>query len=133
MTKYRKKFGDHNVGVGIGSTGRTSADLPNSGISILLATSNEEYTLAAPTSAGIEKTLVSVNTVSAAGPTVWMSTGTGITLSGATSLATATKMVFGASTAPQCVKLVSLSSVLWVVASAFPVAATAPGPTFGTS
>lgn len=132
MVSYVKK-GSVKDNLGPLTTGRSTPDIPNHGVSILTNTSDEQYVMAAPTF-GVEKTLVFVKATSAAGPTVWLSTdGGAIKVAGATSLNTAQKIVAGASTAYQVVTLLGINSTMWAVRSCFPVASSAPGPTFATS
>jgi hypothetical protein len=126
MVKYVAPTG-LRIDVGVGTTGGATADLPRDGFSYL--TANETYALAPPVK-GARKTLALTSSTTSAGTTVRGSTGTTVTFD----KAGATQIAFAAGTTEhQIVELIGLSSVAWGIVSAYPVAATAAGVTFGTS
>lgn len=132
VKKYSKTaLSVHPVGAAGSSaaatTGGAVADLTRDGVSVLSA--RETYTLEAP-AVGARKTLVFASSTTTAGCTIRGSTATTVTFNAAG----ATQIVFpAASTEYQCVELLGLSSTKWTIVSAYPVASSGPGPTFGTS
>jgi hypothetical protein len=126
MVKYVAPTG-LRIDVGVGTTGGAVADLPRDGFSYL--TANETYALQPPEK-GARKTLALTSSTTTAGATVRGSTGTSVTFN----KAGATQIAFAAGTTEhQVIELVGLSSVAWAIVSAYPVASTGAGATFGTS
>jgi hypothetical protein len=120
-----KKISDVSLVVdqGAGTTGGAVADLSRDGYSYL--TANETYCLEAPTK-GCKATLVYANTTTSAGATVLTATSSGVVTIGTVGHG---KISFAAATTEyQVMELVGVSSVLWAVANAYPVASTAAGP-----
>jgi hypothetical protein len=124
MVSYVKK--GPAAQVTLGATGGATTMIPNHGISLVVATSSEIYTLAPP-EFGVEKTIIfSVSSSTGITPTVRGSTAqtvtfSGGTLGGNTALPTMFKLAATRSTNQNVVvSLVGVSSVSWAVRSIHP-------------
>lgn len=122
MVKYYNRSGAMSD-VGLGTTGGAVADMPNHGLSWIIA--NETYCLAPPVK-GVEKRLVCTTTSTAGAAVVLAATSSGnITFNQAGH----GKITFAAATTErQVVDLMGLSSVAWAVTNLFPVASSGAGP-----
>lgn len=124
MTYYKsKKWGElKNI---VGSTGAgTAPSMPNSGVSIVTATSNEVYVLQPPV-AGVEKTIIFQSLTTTVLPVVRLSTGTGVvSLFGTTGNTIMTAAAIRSTVLATVVTLKGINSTSWVITGVCPGSST---------
>ena len=99
--------------------------IPNYGVTNMSTWTDGDYVLDAPVQ-GVEKTLVSVSSSSVA-RIVRTSTGDTVSIGNGNR-----SIVFGQTTIGVAITMLGMSSTLWAVKSAYPIAATAAGLTLST-
>lgn len=134
MAYTRTRTGGEVVGITTGSTGAgTAPSIPNYGVSVISATSNEVYVLQPPT-AGVRKTIAFAGNSTANNAVVRLSTATGVVsfFNGTSTGQTIITCAAARSTAScQIIELLGMNATSWMITNIFPCTTTPTAANMG--